>query len=283
VSLRSLLGGARRQMLCALHQRLAPLGHSGPMISFTFDDFPRTALTAGGAILEGHGFRGTYYTAMGLKNTTGELGDQFRAEDLYALLERGHELASHTFGHISSRKVSCEAFCADVARGCAALEDSTGARPANFAYPFGDVSFACKRSLLGAESANEGAGNSARRDDSRKDHSLTSARGIIPGLNGPKIDLNLLRANSLYGDLDQAEAAKILIAENSRRNAWLIFYTHDVRPNPSRYGCTPELLESVAACAAQSGARVLTIAEALAEAGIRNGNPKVQARNYAPV
>jgi peptidoglycan/xylan/chitin deacetylase (PgdA/CDA1 family) len=283
VSLRSLVGGARRQMLCALHQRLVPLGDRGPMISFTFDDFPRTALSAGGAALERHGFRGTYYAAMGLENTTGELGDQFRAEDLDALLERGHELASHTFGHISSRKVSCETFRADVARGCAALEESTGVRPANFAYPFGDVSFACKRSLLAGESATERAARSASEENSHKPYGLNSARGIVPGLNGPQIDLNLLRANSLYGDLDQAERAKVLIAENSRRNTWLIFYTHDVRPNRSRYGCTPELLESVVACAAQSGARVLTIAEALAELGVRNGNPKVQARNYAPV
>ena len=37
-----------------------------PLISFTFDDFPRSALTVGGEILERHGARGTYYASLGV-------------------------------------------------------------------------------------------------------------------------------------------------------------------------------------------------------------------------
>lgn len=37
-----------------------------PTVSFTFDDFPKSALSAGGAILKQHGPRGTYYAVMGL-------------------------------------------------------------------------------------------------------------------------------------------------------------------------------------------------------------------------
>ncbi len=50
----------------------------GPIVSFSFDDFPRTAYSAGGAILERFGVRGTYYAAAGLMNTANELGEQFR-------------------------------------------------------------------------------------------------------------------------------------------------------------------------------------------------------------
>src|SRR5438067_1641036 len=37
-----------------------------PLISFTFDDFPRSALKTAGRILEEHGIFGTYYGSLGL-------------------------------------------------------------------------------------------------------------------------------------------------------------------------------------------------------------------------
>src|SRR6185437_7943730 len=126
------------------------------------------------------------------------------------------------------------AFQADVRKGIEAVNELTGGNATNFAYPFGHVTFATKKAV----------GNM-----------VTSARGVFPGFNGPEVDLNLLRANRLYGDVDQLDGAKRLIEENVRRNSWLIFYTHDVRPNPSQYGCTPELLESVLSVAAASGSQ----------------------------
>ena len=90
ISLRSELAAVRRRTLCALYQRNVPLGDQGPIVSFTFDDFPRTAFSTGGAILEQFGARGTYYAALGLMNTSNELGEQFRSMDLDALLEKGH-------------------------------------------------------------------------------------------------------------------------------------------------------------------------------------------------
>jgi peptidoglycan/xylan/chitin deacetylase (PgdA/CDA1 family) len=272
VRLRSTLGKARRQILSSVYRHPVSLGNCGPLVSFTFDDFPRTALTVGGPILERYGARGTYYTAMGLMNMgsmnpSSEPGDLFRSEDLDALLERGHELASHTFSHLSSRSVSTEAFCRDVKQGMQALQAATGVEAPNFAYPFGDATLASKR----AQELQPGKSG------------ITSARGIVPGLNGPEIDLSLLRANRLYGAIDGAAAAEKLIAENTNRKTWLIFYTHDVHPNPSPYGCTPELLEAVVSSAARSGSRILMVREALAEIGVQSGNPKTRARNYVTV
>jgi peptidoglycan/xylan/chitin deacetylase (PgdA/CDA1 family) len=253
MSLRSGLGAVRRKVLCSLYRRTVPLGNRGPIVSFSFDDFPRTAYSAGGAVLERFGVRGTYYAAFGLMNASNELGEQFRSEDMDSLLERGHELASHTFSHISCRSVSCAAFREDVEKGRKAIEEVTGVDSTNFAYPFGHVTLQAKRTL------RLGPG---------------SARSIAPGCNGPDIDLNLLRANSLYGDLDSAGRAEKLILENAKRKTWLIFYTHDVRPRPSAFGCTPSLLEAALSCAVRSGCRILTVREALAEVGVQNGNPK---------
>jgi peptidoglycan/xylan/chitin deacetylase (PgdA/CDA1 family) len=245
MSLRSRLGDARRQVLSSLHRRRVSLGTVGPVITFSFDDFPRTALTSGAGILERFGARGTYYVSMSLMNARNALGEQFRQGDLHTLLDRGHEVASHTFGHLSARKVSCEAFREDEQRGEQAIRDEIGfPASGNFAYPYGDVTLATKK-RLGTE--------------------RTSCRGTCPGMNGPDADLNLLRANSLYGGLDQADAAKKLIMENEKRGHWLIFYSHDVAANPSRFGCTPQLLEAVCSFAAERGARLMTVAQVMKE------------------
>jgi peptidoglycan/xylan/chitin deacetylase (PgdA/CDA1 family) len=247
-------------MLCALYRRPVPLENPEPIVSFTFDDFPRTAYSAGGPILEQFNARGTFYCSYGLMNTCNELGEHFCADDLDSLLDSGHELASHTYSHISSRSLSAAAFREDVEKGRRAVEKVTGTESSNFAYPFGHVTLRAKQSL---------------------GTSVTSARSVIPGFNGPEIDLNLLRGNSLYGNLDAAGQVEELIAENASRGTWLIFYTHDVRPNPSPFGCTPGLLESAVSCAAQIGCRILTVREALLEAGIGGVEAKGQARQCA--
>ncbi len=225
--------------------RRASLGNRGPIVSFTFDDFPRTALTVGGHILKSYGARGTYYTAISLMDNANHLGDQFRREDLETLLCDGHELASHTFGHVSCRSVSSAKFREEVRKGRRALEQLVGqSNFGNFAFPFGEVTLDAKRTV-GLD--------------------VASSRGIWGGFNGPIVDLNLLRANSLYGDDSRCLQVRELILENERRKSWLIFYSHDVCPTPSRYGCTPELLEFAVSFASQQGARLLTIAEAVSE------------------
>ena len=48
MNLRHHLGSLRRRALCALYRRTVSLGNRGPIVSFTFDDFPRTAYSTGG-------------------------------------------------------------------------------------------------------------------------------------------------------------------------------------------------------------------------------------------
>jgi len=245
VTMRAVLGGMRRRLISSTFQRRFALGDRGPIVSFTFDDFPRSALTEGGAMLKSFGARGTFYTAMGLMGSVTELGEQFRQVDLDTLLGDGHELGHHTLGHVSCRSSTPDNFIEEVKRGRTAIEKLTGsARPGNFAFPYGEVTLRGKR-LVGAQ--------------------VASARGIWPGFNGPVVDMNLLRANSLYGDGAECGRVKELILENERRRSWIIFYTHDVRPSPSRYGCTPDLLEFAVSYAAQRGARILPVADVVAE------------------
>jgi peptidoglycan/xylan/chitin deacetylase (PgdA/CDA1 family) len=256
---RSVLSAVRRKTICSLYSRYIPWGDRGPTVSFSFDDFPRTAYTVGGEILNGFGVKGTYYVSTGLMNTENNLGEQFCPEDIHSLLRDGHELASHTFSHISCRKVPISAYRDDVDRGREAIEQLAGvADSGNFAYPFGDVTLEAKKTL-GPQ--------------------LRSSRSIFPGFNGPNVDLNLLRANSLYGDSDQLGKAQKLITENTERRGWLIFYSHDVRPNPSIYGCTPSLLKETLSFAIKEQCRVLAVNEVLADLGVDRTPSKDSSEN----
>jgi peptidoglycan/xylan/chitin deacetylase (PgdA/CDA1 family) len=267
MSLRSRVGDVRRRLLCSFYRRPVPLGAHGPIITFSFDDCPRSALTSGAAVLEDFGARATYYITMSLMNTKNHLGEQFHDEDLRSVLGRGHELASHTFSHLSARQVSFDVFRNDVQRGEQAVRERMSLQGAgNFAYPYGDVTLMTKK-RLGPQ--------------------LMSSRGTCRGLNGPDVDLNLLRANRLYGDVDRAEEAKRLILENEEQGHWLIFYSHDVAATPSRFGCTPKHLEAVCAFAAARAARFMTVAQVIKEIGQRSNLGPVtqtdQGREAGPV
>ncbi len=245
--LRTVLGGARRQLMSAVARREVRLSTDRPLISFTFDDFPKTALFNGGAILAAHGLCGTYYAAPGLMGSNTEVGSIFDQADLPRLLETGHELASHTYSHISARKMTLSAYREDVRRGELELARFLGkAERLNFSYPFGGVTVAAKKQV---------------------GPTMKSCRGIFPGLDGPVVDLNLLHANSLYGGAERFVAAESLINQNARQKSWLIFYTHDVQENPSRYGCTPSLFEAVVRSAMDSGSEILTVEDALGKIG----------------
>jgi peptidoglycan/xylan/chitin deacetylase (PgdA/CDA1 family) len=240
MNLRSGLGAARRLLLSSFGSRLGRLENETPVVSFCFDDFPRSAYLTGGAILKGFGARGTYYAAPGLMNSSNDLGEQFTAGDLELLLSDGHEIGCHTFSHISCRNVSYEEFETDVLKGREALRGMTGCDPLSFAYPFGHVSLVAKKKI-GAQ--------------------MKACRGIYGGLNGGEPDLNLLCANSLYGDVDQMAPYESLVSVNQQRKAWLIFYTHDVRENPSPFGCTPALLEKVVELVLARGFHVAPVQE----------------------
>jgi len=73
-----------------------------PLVSFTFDDFPRSAWLAAGPILGRYGISATYYASLGLAGTEGPSGRHFVEGDLREILAAGHELGCHTHAHCPS-------------------------------------------------------------------------------------------------------------------------------------------------------------------------------------
>lgn len=213
------------------------------MISFTFDDFPRSACTRGREILETHGVCGTFYASLGLSERHGPEEPYFKRSDLEVLVQRGHEVGCHTYGHTSMRRLADRDIRREIennAKAIAELIPDYALR--TFAYPRGAVTVRAKRAL----GAN-----------------FVCCRGTEDGINAGVTDLNLLRANKIYTRRGNMDDLLGLIQENRRIGGWLVFYTHDVRDEPSPYGCTQEDLETVVRAATASGSDVFTVRNAI--------------------
>src|SRR3954469_22956024 len=82
-----------------LHVDRFRLRNATPMVSFTFDDLPKSAVTTGADLLEAHGARGTFYISgalVGVETPDWVAGD---AADVLSLYNLGHEIGCHTFSH----------------------------------------------------------------------------------------------------------------------------------------------------------------------------------------
>jgi peptidoglycan/xylan/chitin deacetylase (PgdA/CDA1 family) len=213
-----------------------------PVVSFTFDDFPRSALTEGGRILRERGWAGTYFAAGGFCGR--RLGglDYFDRDDLVRAAEEGHEIGCHTFGHLRLPATARDAVDEDLARNAAFIGKVLPEhRLSSFAYPFGDVDLGRK-------------GQIARR--------FPICRGIWPGVNAGRMDFAQLKAVPLERrSLDQLDVDAWLDRAEAARG-WLIFFTHDVSDDPSAFGCLRRTFEAVADAVARRGLKVLPVRNA---------------------
>ena len=233
----------------AMHLRVEPfqLRNETPMVSFTFDDVPKSAATVGAAILEAHDKHGTFYVIGSQVGTSSPLWDMVDGEDVVALHRRGHEIACHTFSHKRTCDLDAKALSAEIEHNQQYLRSlDASIRIENFAYPFGYGSFVRKRQLKTV---------------------FRSCRSIGPGVNSGSVDLQFLRAMPLIDRRIDRDGIERALDEAQTANGWLIFYTHDVADTPSPYGCSPALLTYALEVASRRKIPVRNMAEALQCAG----------------
>lgn len=212
------------------------------MVSFTFDDFPRTALHEGGAILKRHGVRGTYYVSLSLMDSDIPAGRAFSKEDLRQVLEEGQELGCHTFAHCHSWETTPNVFEESIVENKRALEALVpGAIFKTLSYPIAWPRPRTKR---------------------RAAKYFACCRGGGKTFNLGRTDASNLQALFLEKHSHDPAAIMHLIRENSRVGGWLILTTHDVSDSPSPFGCTPAFFEDIVRCALTSGAKILPVAQA---------------------
>ncbi|MGB3456300.1 MAG: polysaccharide deacetylase family protein [Litorimonas sp.] len=216
-----LLTKVRRRMARHVSRRPVHPALSRGLVSFSFDDCPRSVVEDALPRLEAQGWQATIYASMGLCGTTNHLGLHMSEADMVAAHERGHEIGDHTFSHLDGLQEGAEAVLCDIAANRAAFDRLGLPRARTFAYPYGEVTMSLKRAL-------------------------SEEFGLLRGIHSPygsEIDLGLAASARLYScEMDATEA---LIREASKEKRWLILFGHDVREDPSDYGCTPGELQRI--------------------------------------
>ena len=236
-------GFYQRKAASVLFRRPLAIEPKRPLISFTFDDFPRSALLTGGSILKQFDLAGTYYASLGMAGKQTATGEMFFPEDLNTVLEQGHELGCHTFSHCDSWQTDSRSFEKSVVENQAALSvllPGTGFK--TFSYPISPP-----RPLTKARVANR----------------FMCCREGGQKFNTGIVDLNQLSAYFLEKSRDNLQAVKEVIDRGRKAHGWLIFATHDVSNNPTPYGCLPEFFKAVVEYAVDSGAEIVPVAKAL--------------------
>lgn len=236
-------GKYHRTLINLFCRRMVAVNPPTPLISFTFDDAPKTAVTTGGAILAEHGGKATFFVSLGLMGLTTEVGEIASQNDLINAVNDGHELGCHTLDHLDAWYTSRDNYMASVSANQQALAQMRpGLKFSTFAYPKSGATLSVKLPLQKRFVCCRGGGQAA---------------------NIGMTDLNMLKACFL-DKRAKVELAfiKELIDYNAEQRGWLIFATHDVADDPSPYGCTPEFFRQVVDYAAHSGAALVTVKDA---------------------
>jgi peptidoglycan/xylan/chitin deacetylase (PgdA/CDA1 family) len=217
-----------------------------PVASISFDDIPHSAARIGAPILEAANLRGTFYVCGKHAGQTFEGTPQHEAADLKQLYESGHEIACHTFGHPNVTQIDDIAREADLRANAAFMSESVGdCALSSFAYPYGAVSIRAKMFY-------------ARR--------FFTCRGVYAGVNAGMMDFSELLAVGIERRQHDMGRVRALIDEAKAKNGWLLFFSHDVGPEPSEYGCKPCDLEDVITALADAKIETVPVKAAAARA-----------------
>jgi len=205
-----------------------------PVVTFTFDDFPKSALN-GADIVEKHGGRAGFYACtsfMGQRSPV--MGEMFDGATLAELRERGHEIGAHTHAHLDCSRAQLCQVERDIGENLVALaEAGHNATVSAFAFPYGETTYSAKQWV---------------------GELFATGRGILPGLNMNEVDRSQLHAVELGASAMHRRRALSALDACIARKAWLFFFTHDVGETPTSYGAPADLIEELAARAVEAGA-----------------------------
>jgi len=230
-----------RRLVPFREQQLLSFKIDRPIVSFSFDDCPKSAVENGLRKLETEGWKSTVYIASKLLGITNHLGLHMDADDVESVYNAGHEIGGHSFSHFDLSEMPLDCAIKDVIKNRTVMSSLKIPRCTTFAYPYGQTTVEIKKHL------------------SKEYEGL---RGISPGPMIGKVDLNQVRSTPLFTGKPCEEAVRQIHALKGQ-NAWLTLFTHDVRERPSEWGCKPAEMESVIAAVKASGAEVLTLSDAI--------------------
>lgn len=232
--------------------------NTAPLATFTFDDFPASAYTVAGRLLERADARATYFASAEFLGRTVNGLSHYDAAMLADIHAAGHEIGCHSHDHVSLPTRGA-AFATDSSRRNAeAMKEVLGSdfTMTSFAYPYGDVSLRVKRAM-------------------KRMYSV--CRGVRQQLNRGYVDLAQVGVVSLEARHWVAARMAQTIAEAVRTNAWMVFLTHDVSDDPTPYGSTPDMLQATLRLVQEAGVSILPMKSAVAHCAFGEGQYRAAA------
>lgn len=216
------------------HAARAEVTPDRPVVSFTFDDFPKSALTGADIIEKAGGKAGFYACTSLIGQKSPVMGEMFDAATLAELSARGHEIGAHSHRHMDCARQNLMAVERDIGENLVALSEAghTGTVSA-FAWPYGEATFPAKLWIGDV---------------------FSTARGVLPGVNRHEVDRTQLRAVELSDTAASRRRALAMLKTCIETKGWLFFFTHDVSTSPSKLGAPTALIEELAQQALVDGA-----------------------------
>jgi len=209
-----------------------------PVVTFTFDDFPKSALS-GADIVERHGGRAGFYACTSFVGQRSPvMGEMFDGATLAELRARGHEIGAHTHTHLDCARTDLSKVERDIGENLVALAEMGHHETVSaFAFPYGETTYSAKRWVGDV---------------------FTTGRGILPGVNIGECDRSQLRAVELGASAMHRRRALAALKTAIGAKGWVFFFTHDVSRAPTDYGAPSDLLEELAQRAVEAGAVLAT-------------------------
>jgi len=209
-----------------------------PVLTISFDDFPKGAAREGAALMEAFGARATYFASGCFAGAEG----YYDAGDLARLSRAGHEIGCHTYSHIDCARAPLGRVRAELDRNARALSAMGHDAPlTGFAFPYGEASIGAKRLAVSR---------------------FGYARGVRGDLNRGRVDAGLLKALCVDGGEAAAARAVNLIASAAREPAWVILFAHGVDRVAGDWSTTPDDLGRCLRAARALGLDILPFSEA---------------------
>jgi len=242
----TLIGRVRRR--CVFYRKIAPIqAPEKSIITFGFDDFPKSAADTGADILETINAKAIFYACSGLAGRENLTGKLYVDTDMLELDRVGHEIGAHTHTHLDCARTPTRNAMRNITENLKQLQQMGLQSPVDhFAYPYGETTIALKKALT---------------------NTFITARGIRAGLNGGGADRMQLAAVELTPDTATTTRAIDAIERAAKTPCWLHIFTHDIRNDPSPYGTTPQELRKIAKSARDSGILIETPSRALKHFG----------------
>jgi peptidoglycan/xylan/chitin deacetylase (PgdA/CDA1 family) len=211
------------------------------IVSFTFDDAPKTVFEVGFPILKHYQFPATLYVST--RNT--EYDDYMNWDQIAAVAQEGWEIGAHTHTHPHLTKLSDAEVLDDLLTSTQEFAKH-GYAPVNFASPFGDMD----DRVLSIISRHYASHRTAWPD----------------GVNSIPPDPYNLVAYEVNRDTTLAEVSTVLDGLQSQ-GGWLVLLMHHVSSKGEamehEYGTN--LLEDIAQLVQTKGFPVMTMGQALGQ------------------